>query len=166
VGAEQAAAKRARTRRSVFMRIQIPPPLEGRFRRAANVFLFAARCYGSQMFDEAAVFERVSEIFETARYMKAMGVTLVRVGEGVCESVLTVRDDHLQQDGFVHAGVTAAMADHTAGGAAGTMTPEGHRVLTSEYGIHLLRPARGKDGKLVAKLTATLAIVSAASLVR
>ena len=127
--------------------------------------------------------ERIGAIFAEASYMTALGVALVRVEPGLCESALDVRKDHTQQDGFVHAGVTAAMADHTAGGAAATLAPEGHRVLTTEYSIHLLRPARGKalrcvakvlrpgrtlsvvesevfaDGALVAKLTATLAIV-------
>lgn len=136
-------------------------------------------------FDEPAVFARLQQVFGAARYMTALGVSLVRIEPGLCESALTVRDDHAQQDGFVHAGVTAAMADHTAGGAAATLAPEGHGVLTTEYSIHLLRPARGKelrcvatvlrpgrtlsvvesevfaDGTLVAKLTATLAIVPA-----
>lgn len=136
-------------------------------------------------FDEAAVLARVRDVFAAAQYMTSLGVSLVRVGPGVCESVLTVRPDHTQQNGFVHAGVTAAMADHTGGGAAATLAPEGHGVLTTEYSIHLLRPARGSelrcvakvlrpgrtlsvvesevfaDGTLVAKLTATLAIVPA-----
>lgn len=116
--------------------------------------------------------------------MTALGVSLVRVGAGLCETALTVRAEHAQQNGFVHAGVTAAMADHSAGGAAATLAPENHGVLTTEYSIHLLRPARGTelrcvakvlrpgrtlsvvesevfaDGILVAKLTATLAIVA------
>jgi uncharacterized protein (TIGR00369 family) len=103
-------------------------------------------------FDEVAVSARVREIFETARYMTTLGVTLVRVEPGLCETTLTVREDHLQQDGFVHAGVTAAMADHTAGGAAGTLAPADHRVLTSEYSIHLLRPARGNELRCTAKV--------------
>ena len=94
-----------------------------------------------------------------------------------------VRSDHAQQNGFVHAGVTAAMADHTAGAAAATLAPPGQGVLTTEYSIHLLRPARGNElrcvaqvlrpgrtltvvesevfseGVVVAKLTATMAIV-------
>jgi len=134
-------------------------------------------------FDEAAIFARVGEVFAAAPYMTTLGVSLVRVGPGLCESALTVRPEHTQQNGFVHAGVTAAMADHTAGGAAATLAPEKHGVLTTEYSIHLLRPALGKelrcvakvlrpgrtlsvvesevfaDGKLVAKLTASLAIV-------
>ena len=141
-------------------------------------------------FDEAAVLGRVREIFLGAPYMASLGVVLLRVGPGLCETALVVRPDHLQQDGVVHAGVTAAMADHTAGGAAGTLAPADHRVLTSEYSIHLLRPAHGKelrciakvlrpgrtlsivesevlaDGVLVAKLTATLALVHAERLKR
>lgn len=136
-------------------------------------------------FDEPAVLARVGEIFAAAPHMTALGVSLVRVGPGLCESVLAVRPEHIQQNGFVHAGVTAAMGDHTAGGAAATLAPEDHGVLTTEFSIHLLRPARGKelrcvakvlrsgrtlsvvesevsaDGVLVAKLTATLAIVPA-----
>lgn len=66
-----------------------------------------------------------------ARYMTALGVSLVRVGPGLCESVLAVRPEHTQQNGFVHAGVTAAMGDHTAGGAAATLARENHGVLTA-----------------------------------
>ncbi len=138
----------------------------------------------SEDFDEPVVLERVREIFASAPYMTSLGVSLVRVGPGLCESTLTVRPEHEQQNGFVHAGVTAAMGDHTAGGAAATLAPEGHGVLTTEYSIHLLRPARGKtlrcvakvlrpgrtlsvveseifaDETLVAKITATMAIVA------
>jgi uncharacterized protein (TIGR00369 family) len=134
-------------------------------------------------FDQSAVFTRIQEVFTSARYVAELGVTLARVGPGSCESTLVVRPELTQQHGFVHAGVTAAMADHTAGGAAATLAPEDHGVLTTEYSIHLLRPARGRelkcvarvlrpgrtlsvvesevfaDGTLVAKLTATMAIV-------
>jgi uncharacterized protein (TIGR00369 family) len=137
----------------------------------------------SRDFDENAAFARVSAVFASARYMSELGVTLVRVGPGVCESMLVVRPELTQQDGFVHAGVTAAIGDHTAGGAAATLAPENCGVLTTEYSIHLVRPARGSElrcvatvlrpgrtlsvveseifaeGVLVAKLTATLAIV-------
>lgn len=136
-------------------------------------------------FDAPEALARVREIFDAAPHMAALGVSLVRVGPGVCETVLAIRTEHKQQNGFVHAGVTAAMADHTAGGAAATLAPPKHGVLTTEYSIHLLRPARGDelrciatvlrpgrtlsvvesevfaDGTLVAKLTATLAIVAA-----
>jgi uncharacterized protein (TIGR00369 family) len=126
---------------------------------------------------------RIHELFAATPFMQDLGVEVVSVSEGVCETALTVQPRHLQQNGFVHAGVGAAMADHTAGGAAGTLAGEGMGVLTTEYSIHFLRPAKGarmrcratvlKPGKrlsiveaeifcdevLVAKMTATMAIV-------
>ena len=56
---------------------------------------------------------------------------------------VTLRDCHLQQDGFVHAGVVATMADHTAGCAAYSLVPPDRRILTVEYKINFLVPASG-----------------------
>ncbi len=44
------------------------------------------------------------------------------------------------------------MADHTAGGAAATLARPGTIVLTTEFKIHLLRPARGQKLECVAKV--------------
>lgn len=38
------------------------------------------------------------------------------------ETRLAVREDHRQQDGYVHAGVLATVGDHTAGAAGATLT--------------------------------------------
>ena len=40
---------------------------------------------------------------------------------GMCETTLIPSERHLQQHGLIHAGVLATMADHTAGGAAGSI---------------------------------------------
>jgi acyl-coenzyme A thioesterase PaaI-like protein len=61
---------------------------------------------------------KVREIFHRAAFIEDLGIRLKGLGEGWCESVLEVAPKHRQQDGYVHAGVQAAMADHTAGGAA------------------------------------------------
>jgi uncharacterized protein (TIGR00369 family) len=87
---------------------------------------------------------RAREIFRRAAFIDNLGIRLKDLGEGWCESVLTIMPGHLQQDGFVHAGVQATMADHTAGGAAGTLAAEGELVLTVEFKINFLRPARGE----------------------
>lgn len=58
-------------------------------------------------------------------------------------SSLVVQDFHRQQDGFIHAGVLATMADHTAGYAAFTIIPEDHQILTVEFKVNFLRPAYG-----------------------
>jgi uncharacterized protein (TIGR00369 family) len=71
------------------------------------------------------------------------GLEAVEFSPGAMVSKVDILDHHRQQDGFIHAGVLAAMADHTAGYAAYTLIPENHRILTIEFKINLLRPAVG-----------------------
>jgi uncharacterized protein (TIGR00369 family) len=86
----------------------------------------------------------VKEIFNQAAFMVDVGVQLKDVGPGWCESELVVLPKHMQQNTYVHAGVQATMADHTAGAAAGTLIAETDMVLTVEFKINLLRPAQGE----------------------
>lgn len=72
------------------------------------------------------------------------GFTVDRVGDGLFESRLDIRPEHRQQDGFVHAGVIAAMADHTGGYAAYTTVSEAFRILTIEFKINFFKPAVGE----------------------
>lgn len=86
----------------------------------------------------------IERVFHTAPFIRMLGIVLRSAADGVCETELILREDHLQQDGFVHAGVQATLADHTAGTAAATLIPEGRIVLTADFGIGLMRPARGR----------------------
>jgi uncharacterized protein (TIGR00369 family) len=74
----------------------------------------------------------------------AIGFEVVRADYGRFESRLKVRPEHSQQDGFVHAGVIATMADHTAGYAAYTTISETDRILTIEFKINFFKPAIGE----------------------
>ncbi|HNR33210.1 MAG TPA: PaaI family thioesterase [Candidatus Hydrogenedentes bacterium] len=87
--------------------------------------------------------EHIREKLQQARFIRHLGIVLADLGPGWCESTLEVADMHLQQDGFVHAGVVATMADHTAGVAAGSLAVPEVVVLTVEFKINLLRPAVG-----------------------
>ncbi len=80
----------------------------------------------------------VQGIFDKAAFIRHLGIELVDVGPGHCETRLQVVPEHLQQHGSVHAGVITTLADHTAGGAARTEVPEGHDVLTIEFKINFL----------------------------
>ena len=71
------------------------------------------------------------------------GFEVHKVEYGLFESILHVRPEHTQQDGFVHAGVISSMADHTAGYAAFTTVSEQFRILTIEFKINFLKPAKG-----------------------
>ncbi len=76
-------------------------------------------------------------------FIAFVGFEVVRVDLGEFETRLEVRDTHVQQDGFVHAGVIATMADHTAGYAAYTTIPDQFRLLTVEFKINYFKPAMG-----------------------
>lgn len=93
---------------------------------------------------DARAREAVEAIFRDSAFVSGLGIRLTDLGSGWCESELAVEGRHLQQDGFVHAGVQATIADHTAGGAAGTLARPGHMVLSVEFKINLLRPAVGE----------------------
>ena len=74
----------------------------------------------------------------------AIGFEVDRAEYGIFESRLKIRSDHSQQDGFVHAGVIATMADHTAGYAAYTTVSEAFRILSIEFKINFFKPAVGE----------------------
>jgi uncharacterized protein (TIGR00369 family) len=84
---------------------------------------------------------RVRGIFDSANFIRDLGMELTLVEEGVCETSLVPRDRHMQQHGFVHAGVLATLADHTAGCAARSVVADDHDVLTIEFKMNYLRPA-------------------------
>ncbi len=77
-------------------------------------------------------------------FLRDLGATLTGLSEGVAESELEIAPRHGQQDGFVHAGVIATLADHTAGAAAGTHLRLDQGVLSIEFKVNLLRPALGE----------------------
>jgi uncharacterized protein (TIGR00369 family) len=88
--------------------------------------------------------EEVNRLFTSAPFIADLGIRLDSVGRGVCTTVLPLENRHLQQDGFVHAGVQATMADHTAGAAAASLVRTGQYVLSAEFKINLLRAAKGE----------------------
>jgi uncharacterized protein (TIGR00369 family) len=91
---------------------------------------------------EPAGAESVREIFYRANFIRDLDIRLDKVSEGVCETSLVVQERLLQQHGFIHGGVIATMADHTAGGAARSVSGA-KDVLTVEFKINYLRPAMG-----------------------
>ena len=86
---------------------------------------------------------RVRASFARQRVMESIGATLTRVEPGAIEIALLYRADLTQQHGFIHAGIVATILDSACGYAAFSQMPADRAVLTVEYKINLLRPAKG-----------------------
>ncbi len=101
----------------------------------------------------AAVNEQeVERILLAAPFIRDLGLQLESASPGECCTCLKLAQRHLQQDGYVHAGVQATVADHTAGAAAASVAGAGQSVLTAEFKINLLRSARGDTLRCVARV--------------
>lgn len=87
---------------------------------------------------------RVRASFARQPMMQTIGATLDVVAPGRADISLPFRSDLTQQHGYLHAGVVATIADSACGYAAYTLMPAGASVLTVEYKINLLSPARGE----------------------
>ena len=90
--------------------------------------------------------------FDRMNVMKTLGASLDQVEKGAVTILLPMSLHILQQHGFVHAGVIATIADTACGYAAFTLMPPGSAVLTSEFKINLLSPAKGDSFEAVAKV--------------
>ena len=87
--------------------------------------------------------EAAAALFRGAPFLAELGIELQGVEPGRAEAHLEVKTVHLQQDGFVHAGVLATLADHTAGAAACTLLEADQFPLTTGFEVHFLRTALG-----------------------
>jgi uncharacterized protein (TIGR00369 family) len=85
---------------------------------------------------------RVQESFSRQKAMALIGASLAAVGAGRVEIALPYRDDLTQQKGFVHGGIIGMIADTACGYAAFSLMPAGGSLVTVEYKMNILTPAR------------------------
>jgi uncharacterized protein (TIGR00369 family) len=86
---------------------------------------------------------RVRASFGRQPAMHTLGATLESVEPGHVVVAMAHRGDLTQQHGYVHAGIVAAALDTACGYAAFSLMPADAAVLTIEFKINLLAPARG-----------------------
>ena len=92
---------------------------------------------------------RVRRSFGRQGAMRSMGAELSRVEPGEVEIASPFRPEVSQQHGFFHGGVVAALLDSACGYAALSLMAPGAAVLTAEFKINFLAPAR--PGLLLAR---------------
>src|ERR1043165_5503370 len=88
--------------------------------------------------------EEIKQSFAKQTIMGLIGAELSRVEPGVIEITLPYRADLAQQHGYLHAGIVTTFADSACGYAAYSLMPPKSEVLSVEFKVNLLRPAKGE----------------------
>jgi len=85
---------------------------------------------------------RIRESFGRQRLMATLGVSIAHIAAGEVHLAMPYDERFGQQNGFLHAGAIASLADSANGYAAYTLAPPDTDVLAVEFKINLLQPAR------------------------
>ena len=88
--------------------------------------------------------EEIKASFAKQTIMGLIGAKLSRVEPGVIEITLPYRADLAQQHGYLHAGIVTTIADSACGYAAYSLMPPKSEVLSVEFKVNLMRPAKGE----------------------
>ena len=87
----------------------------------------------------------VRESFSKQTAMTTIGAQLITVEPGVVEIAIPYCADLTQQHGYLHGGIITTIADTACGYAAYTLMPVDSEVLSVEFKVNLLRPAKGQS---------------------
>ena len=96
--------------------------------------------------------QRVRASFARQAAMKTIGASLTEVQPGRAVIELDWAEALTQQHGFLHAGMVATALDSACGYAGFTLMALDAAVLTIEYKINLLAPARGQRFRMVGQV--------------
>jgi len=87
----------------------------------------------------------VRENYSRQHFLRYMGAEIGEIAPGFCTLHLKSRPELSQQNGFMHGGAVAALADVASGLAAFTLFEAGADILTVELKINYLAPAAGEE---------------------
>lgn len=90
----------------------------------------------------SVTFDDAQRILAAQPFSALLGARIVAFGDGQAVLEIDIRDELLQQNGYVHGGVLAYAADNAVSFAAGSAL--GAAVLSGGFTIEYLRPARGR----------------------
>ena len=95
---------------------------------------------------------RVRTSFEKQEAMKTVGAQLVKMSPG--EVVIEFPFDHslTQQNGYIHAGIITTVVDSACGYAAYTLMPADSDVLSIEFKVNFMSPAKGETFRAIGRV--------------
>lgn len=91
-----------------------------------------------------AFVDDIKSSFAKQQVMLLIGAELGRIEPGLVTIQLPYRQDLTQQDRYLHAGIVTTLMDSACGYAAYSLMPTGSEVLSVEFKVNLLRPAKGE----------------------
>lgn len=94
------------------------------------------------------MYEKIKQSFDRQGLMKTLNAKLISVEKGQVKISCEFSENLTQQHGFFHAGVATSIIDSACGYAALTMLTDNFEVLTIEFKVNFLKPA--KTNKLIA----------------
>ncbi|MDQ0793067.1 PaaI family thioesterase [Streptomyces sp. B1I3] len=86
--------------------------------------------------------QSAQKVLDSQPFSGLVGARLTEFGNGAATLEVDVREELLQQNGFLHGGVLSYAADNSITFAAGSTL--GSAVLTGGFSIQYVRPATGR----------------------
>lgn len=92
---------------------------------------------------QSEALQRVHESFALQGAMQTMGAQITHLAPGEVDICFDWLPGLTQQHGFIHAGMMATAMDSACGYAAYSLMPQDAGVLSIEFKINMLSPAKG-----------------------
>jgi uncharacterized protein (TIGR00369 family) len=86
---------------------------------------------------------RVRAGFAAQPLMRTLGATLAKIAPGEVHIEMPFSAALTQGNGYIHAGAITSIVDSACGYAAFSLMPVGTSVLTVEFKVNLINPAKG-----------------------
>ncbi|MBN4081032.1 PaaI family thioesterase [Caldithrix abyssi] len=96
--------------------------------------------------------KRVIESFNRQEVMRTVNASILTIRPGEIELEFPYQSHLTQQHGFIHAGIVSTLLDSACGYAAFSLMPENASVLTIEFKVNLLSPAKGERFRAIGKV--------------
>ena len=96
--------------------------------------------------------DRVNDSFNRQALMKTINAKILTIMPGEIELECPYQTSLTQQKGCIHAGIVSTLLDNAGGYAAFTLMPENAAVLTLEFNVNLLSPAKGEKFLAIGKV--------------
>ncbi|MGB4845407.1 MAG: PaaI family thioesterase [Ferruginibacter sp.] len=96
--------------------------------------------------------KRIRDNFNKQGFMRTLGAELMLIEKGKVIIQCLFNEGLSQQNNYFHAGVMTSIVDSACGYAAYTMMPDDADVLTVEFKINFLKPAKASKILTIGKV--------------